>query len=265
MLGRLYKRLLVRRALYGFHRRLFLMGLHGMGVLNTEDFHTTGEAWLHRRLARVWPERPVVLDVGANVGLYASAVKRIRPHARVFAFEPNPAAYARLQEAAAAHDFEALNRGCGSEAGERLIYDYTDAQGSGHASLHAEVFRDVHRAEATATPVHLVTLDDFVAERGLERIDLLKIDTEGNELDVLRGATRTLEAGRVRLVQFEFNEMNAVSRSFFRDFREVLSGFTFHRMLPDGLVALEPYRAVDCEIFAPQNILAVSGEGDSGL
>jgi hypothetical protein len=58
-----------------------------------------------------------------------------------------------------------------------------------------------------AINVDCATVDSFAAEREVKRIDLLKIDTEGTELQVLRGAEMMLRSGRVRFVYLEFNSL----------------------------------------------------------
>lgn len=87
---------------------------------------------------------------------------------------------------------------------------------------------------------------------------LLKIDTEGNELAVLHGAQNALKNGKIEMVHFEFNEMNVISRVFFRDFWNLLHplGFQFYRLLPNSAFEITRYSPVDCEIFAFQNIIA---------
>jgi hypothetical protein len=106
--------------------------------------------------------------------------------------------------------------------------------------------------------VPAVTLDGFIRDHGIARVHLLKVDTEGSELDVLSGAREVLAAGVIDVIQLEFNAMNAVSRAFMRDFRALLPGHSVHRLLPDGPVDLDPYEPVFEEIFAFQNVLFVS-------
>jgi hypothetical protein len=101
------------------------------------------------------------------------------------------------------------------------------------------------------------TIDNFVKENRISKIDLLKIDTEGHELAILAGAKETIDTNKVPVIHFEFNEMNVISRVFFRDFVLMLTGYDFYRMLPDNIVKLEPYIPVKTEIFAFQNIVAV--------
>jgi hypothetical protein len=87
-------------------------------------------------------------------------------------------------------------------------------------------------------------------------VRLLKIDTEGHEASVLRGARETIAGRRIELVQFEFNAMNVASRTFFKDFVDLLPGYRFYRLLPDGRVPLR-YSPHACEIFAFQNVVAI--------
>jgi hypothetical protein len=92
------------------------------------------------------------------------------------------------------------------------------------------------------------TLDAVVAEVGVEAIDLLKIDVEGHELAVLNGASKSIAAGRIKLIQFEFGGCNLDTRTTFQDFYYFFSnyGFKLHIIKPSGqLVHLSHY----CEIY----------------
>jgi hypothetical protein len=99
---------------------------------------------------------------------------------------------------------------------------------------------------------------------GVGRIDLLKIDVEGHELEVLRGA-ESLFAGRgVRMVTFEFGGCDIDSRTFFQDFwyffRERGMGRLF-RITPSGYLApIRHYREAD-EQFRTTNFLVLPDEG----
>jgi FkbM family methyltransferase len=254
----LYKRLFVRKALYGLHRRLLNISLWGVGVLNSEDDRGSGEEHFLRALPGYLGGTAdfTVFDIGANVGRYADRVKALYPRARVYAFEPNPACFRRLQERARAGGYLAFNQGMGDVAGRMTLYDQCADGGSEHASLYQEVIESLHGSAAAAIEVEVSTVDRFVGEHGIDRIDLLKTDTEGHDLQVLRGALETIRAERVGLIQFEFNEMNSVSRAFFRDFCALLPDHDFFRLLPDGPVPLRPEPPFLGEIFAFQNIIA---------
>jgi FkbM family methyltransferase len=227
-----------------------------MGILNYHNDRDSGE----RRFLRDFlanRKAPVVLDVGANVGDYAAKVMTLVPAALLFAFEPHPKTFQKLKLASERYGFKAFNVGCGDENAKLNLYDYANGDGSVHASIYRDVIETVHCGKSVAHLVDVVRLDEFVERLNLKEIDLLKIDTEGNEMAVLKGFKRFIDMRKIRAIHFEFNEMNVVSRVFFKDFYDFLPGYEFYRALQDGLVPLKTYYPLTCEIFAFQNIVAV--------
>lgn len=253
----LYKRLFVHAALFRFHRRLLNISLWGLGILNSENDRWSGEEYFLRNLARYFDvsQAFVVFDIGANVGAYASKLKTFYPHAVVYAFEPHPESFECLQRQAQQSGYHAFQLALSDRAGLAQLYNRAGA-GSVHASLFREVIEAVHQDTATQSDVQVTTVDQFAQEHRIAHIHLLKIDAEGSEWNILHGASRLIEAGAIDVIQFEFNEMNVVSRVFFRDFYSLLPQYSFYRMLPDGLVPVAPQPAFLSEIFAFQNIVA---------
>ena len=89
----------------------------------------------------------------------------------------------------------------------------------------------------------------------------LKIDVEGFELEVLRGAQRMLSEGRIVAIQFEFNEMNVVGRVFVGDFFHLLGPtYTLYRLLPHGLMPIIGQNHWWNEQFIYQNLFALSSQ-----
>jgi FkbM family methyltransferase len=257
-----YRRFFVGTRWYRLNVFLHELSLHGLGILNHENEMLSGEQAALRRIldgASARSGTPVVLDIGANVGDFSRRVKAAAPWARVFAFEPHPAIFPRTQAAAKAAGFEAIQAGCGEKRGQFTLYDYSDFRaGSQHASLYQDVIEELHGASAAAHDVQIITVDDFLCERNIDHVLLLKIDTEGHEANVLRGARRALDDDRIDFVQFEFNWTNLASRTFFRDLVELLPRYQLFRLLPDGWAPL-PYSPLTCEVFAYQNVVAVRG------
>lgn len=239
---------------------LFRLSLNGLGVLNNQDFKVSGEDYLIRSVlpTMITSEEPVLLDVGANQGDYSLALKAKFANAKVYSFEPHPRSFQRL-EVAARGQLVARNMALGSAPGTFTLFDRVDVNGSSHASLYREVISQIHKQEVVATEVTVETLDRFAAQEGIDYVDFLKIDTEGNDLAVLQGAESLLREGRIGCIHFEFNEMNVVSRVFFRDFRLLLEAYTLFRLLPEGLLKL-PEIPLLTEIYAYQNIFAVPND-----
>lgn len=254
----IYRLLFARPRFERLNTALLELGLHGLGVLNYYDDRASGEKHLVERLLPKITKRPspVFFDVGANVGDFTSLLISAFPSAKVHAFEPHPRTFSRLQARRWSGAVKCHEVALGSSQTTAMLYDRADFQGSSHASLHAAVISEIHKQQVVSVEVRSSTLDAIAAEENIDFIDFLKIDTEGHELEVLKGASRLIGADAIGCIQFEFNEMNVQSRVFLRDFRELLRNFDFYRLLPRGVLRLgdNPWRT---EIFAYQNVVAV--------
>jgi FkbM family methyltransferase len=200
----------------------------------------------------------VVLDVGANVGAFAALVRRLAPKAAVTAFEPHPRTFSHLATTAARSGFEAVNAALSDSAGTTVLHDFADADGSTQASLDPEAVTLHGGGKVVTHEVQCLTLDLLAEQRGWDRIAFLKIDTEGFDLNVLRGARRLLAEQRIAIIQFEFIPSNIVRKVTMMDFFDVLEGYAINRLCLNGaLLPLTPYSVKHCEIFAVQNLIAL--------
>ena len=138
-------------------------------------------------LKRVLEPGDVYVDAGAHVGtLLLPAAGIVGPGGRAYGFEPRPATFERLRENVALNDMpwvELHNRALLSKPGEATLHEFGD-RGEGGSSLRPEAGAQV----AAELPVEAVALDDVVAEP----VKLLKLDVEGAEWEVLRGAEGVL-------------------------------------------------------------------------
>jgi len=261
MFYKLYAYVFARRVFYKMNCFLYSLSLRGMGVLNYQNDFLTGEkAWLASYLSK--KVAPVVIDVGANIGDYSCAVFKVNPKSTVVAFEPHPKTYKKLAENIKEENFTSYNLGLSDELTLMKLYDYADRDGSSHASLYKNVIKELHHGgEPISHSVEVVRLDSFLEKEKIEFIDLLKIDTEGNELKVLKGAGRLLKQNKIKAIHFEFNEMNIESKTSFKDFWGLLNNYQLYRILPRGeLIEICNYRPIFCEIYAFQNIVAILKE-----
>lgn len=228
--------------------------LRDIGILNWEDENRSGENFFLQTYLSAFV-RPVVLDIGAHHGDYSRKVIDICHSAVVYAFEPHPATYKELEQCGKTYGFQTFQFGLGQNQESAVIYDYQDQDGSEHASIYKDVIEKLHAATTTEHPVRLKKLDDVVDELDISQVNLLKIDTEGNEFSVLLGAEQSIRNNMIDVIQFEFNEMNIISRTFFKDFFDFLPEYDFYRLTPNGAIHISTYIPWLCEIFAYQNII----------
>jgi FkbM family methyltransferase len=152
----------------------------------------------HRHLLPVLaphiPADGVVLDVGAHAGQYTRLFKRLAPRGRVYAFEP--AAYARallgrVVRLRRLRGVEIVAAGLSDAPGALSLSTPIKPKGDVGYGL-AHLGPETRFAEVWQETVPLTTIDAFVAERGLERLDYVKADIEGWEMRMLAGASETL-------------------------------------------------------------------------
>lgn len=250
-----YRFLFARKILFRLNKLIYLMSLRGMGVLNYENNSQSGENhFLQHELDHI--DDGVVLDVGANIGGYCSEIRGLHKNCTIYAFEPHPKTYDQLARNTKNLNITTLNLGVGASEGALILYDYASNDGSQHASLYKGVIEQIHKSQAIEHQVKVITIDGFIAGKSIKKVILLKIDTEGHEYEVLKGAELSIKSGVIEIIHLEFNEMNVVSRVFFKDIWDFLPNYDLYRMLPDGLVPIKNYNSVFCEIFAYQNIVA---------
>jgi len=201
------------------------------------------------------PAPSVVFDVGANRGDYAAqAINVLGANTRLYIFEPSKVHYSSLQKRFP--DALVCEFGFGTFEGTRTLY--YDKEGSGLASLYNRNLDWAGIRMDGQETVAVRTIDNFCLENRIAHINLLKLDVEGAELEALRGATKMISSDSIDFVQFEFGGCNIDSRTFFRDFFDLLSSkYVLNRILVDGLLPITRYHE-KYEIFATTNYLAVN-------
>lgn len=216
------------------------------------DVSINGEAAMLQRLARFAPA--TLFDVGANTGDWCLAVRRAMPDAGLHAFEIDPDTAALLAERLKDAPRIVLNAlGLADEEGEVRIFVRPEESTS--TTMLAAGADGLLEKTARVT-----TGDAYVAMRGLDRIDLLKIDVEGAEPRVLDGFGACFARGMITMVQFEYGHANLQTRFLLADFYRFFEerGFVVGKIFPEG-VAFGPYLARD-EDFRGPNFLACRSE-----
>ena len=263
-------RKIIKRAVFG---RLSLqplffalqrLSLRGMNIGGGSDVSESGERRVLERVAAAIAGRPVVIfDVGANVGDYALMANEVfGGRAVIHCFEPSQTTFEQLQRRCGS--FARLNRfGMSDEATAAMLY--ASPQRSGLSSVYERKLDHIDLQMQPSETVSLRTLDGYCSDQSVPRVDLLKLDVEGHELAVLKGAKNLLDAGRIDIIQFEFGGCNIDSRTYFRDFFHLLvPRFRLYRILSNGLWPVDHYDET-MEAFSTTNYLAVRSASDVRL
>lgn len=194
-----------------------------------------------RFACQVLPQAEVVFDVGANVGEWATEALRLNSHVELHCFEPSLAAFARLKTELSAPGVHLNNMGVGEAPGTLDLFIYGDSAEVN--SLYKR--RGVDMEPLRTQQVQMTTLDAYTAQRGIERIDYVKVDVEGHDLAVLKGGRGLIHSGRIDFLQFEYGPCYSDSRTLLRDVWDFVddnsNDYEFFKILPRRLQKIAKY------------------------
>ena len=209
----------------------------------------------------------VAIDIGANKGFWTRAFiesygERVR---HVYMIDASPENFRELTNRDDSlhllySDFakcSAYHFAVGDKFGEVTLH--TNEDGSPLASIIQRDFEYGFDSNAIQIKVSLDTIDNFVLRQNITHINVLKIDTEGNELPILLGAARCFKRKMVDVVLFEFGLHQLASRHIFQDFFKFFSshGMSLYAIEESDVVPIPEYNHV-YEVFTVcRNFIAV--------
>jgi FkbM family methyltransferase len=219
----------------------FLMGKGSGTGWDMEDEVRAAVSRIHR-------PQPVIFDVGANVGNWTKGVLQAVPNAKVYMFDPSPGCQAAIQERNLPGVI-LIPCALGETPGQAAYHSSSTTDGS--ASLYVRRDTPFQDLNYKTTTVKVSTIDKILESQKIDFVDFLKMDIEGHELFALRGARQSLASRKIGALSFEFGCGNINSRTFFRDFWELLTkaGFSIWRIAPSGKDILVSDYYEDMEYF----------------
>lgn len=231
----------------------------GIGSGGSPEF--SGEKAVIRTLRKRCADGLCIFDVGANQGQFLTTVLNTLHGCRfqVHAFEPSQYSFDALRRNVSQNPNVTFNRlAIGKVAGNADLY--CDEKGSLGASLTKRDLTHRKVDHGLVERVRVETLDNYCLSKNIDRIDLLKIDVEGHELDVLCGGEQMFSRESVQMVLFEFAEAAVDTRIFVKDF---FAFFTKHnmrisRVTPSGFLVSLPEYNERYEQFRTTMFLATS-------
>jgi FkbM family methyltransferase len=193
---------------------------------------------------------PVIFDVGANVGEFTRKVFGAWPAARVLVFEPQGELESHFLEFAHL-DLQFIALALGKLESELHFQRNSIGDRKAHIST-----------SDLGYTIDVSTVDAQILRCEVSKIDLLKIDTEGNDFDVLLGARDSLSSGKIDLILFEIMPRMLIQGTFPSEAEEYLRSFGFkffYRTTPHlGLLPLNKlvnFRLETQNIFASRYAL----------
>lgn len=180
--------------------------------------------------------RLVVFDVGANIGDWSLALANQLARTNtdeatdIYIFEPVPSTFDFMTKRLGSENpiFHYEPFALSSETSESVIY--FSAPNAGTNSLHASS----KSGDEQQIAINKITAADFCINHEIDKVHLLKCDTEGHDMEVIRGALPLLNDGKILILQFEYNHRWIYARNYLRD------AFICIEELPYKLAMLQP-------------------------
>lgn len=195
----------------------------------------------------VLTDTSVVLDIGANLGLLTIGFADLVPGGRVVAIEPAPRTFQRLSENVAGAELknvDLLNLALSDSAGTLEFFE-SDWFSAGSFVKERTLAAGIHTGAIT---VEARTVDELVDDLELRHVDFMKIDVEGHELKVLRGAKRTIAEMRpiavIELNLFTTTSFgNVLPIDFVTEIRDIFP-YVYDYRIGEGVFAISDDNAV---------------------
>lgn len=212
-------------------------------------------------LARVVTPEMVALDVGANLGVLSVVIGALAHRGRVLALEASTVAYAHLQKTLAANDVRNVTTAHLAVFRESGLTLHLNTSSAFLAGSHLTPEAD---AGGGTEAVQTITLDDWVAQHAPSRVDLVKMDIEGAELDALAGADQVLSRhAPALLIECNAVVMRRFHRRSSRDLYDVLARYYRHiYLVPE---ASREGEVVPIEAYAQLQEALALGRGNEDL
>lgn len=226
------------------------------------EFDVTGELYLIQKIIRTGD---IVFDVGANKGDWTHCVLEHTVPAQIYAFEPLPMIAQEFTKNVTDERVQLLELALSNKKIDSYFFYYQYENGVLSSLYKRNRVEKLFGLSADEICVKTTTLNEFCRDRAIERINFLKIDTEGSELDILKGASDLLKEQKIDYIQFEYGQTYTDSRTTLKEIvRFLISfGYSIFKIHQNGIVHIKAWFD-GLENYYQSNFLAISGKITQG-
>ena len=208
-------------------------------LINIFDYFTQKKIFdvIHKELGS---KLPVFVDVGSHKGEYITQILKRFNIEKIYAFEPNPTIFKKLSKNVRnIRNIEIFDNGVGHLNEKKILHQNIESSSSSIYPLNINskyykkkfIILNFFNLKKISTPIEidLIKLEDFLNNKRITQVDLLKIDTEGSEFNVLKGLNKNIE--KVKLIHFEHHFDDMIIKNYkLTDIHEYLLNNNFEKI-----------------------------------
>ncbi|MCW9034197.1 MAG: FkbM family methyltransferase [Rhodospirillales bacterium] len=173
---------------------------------------------------------PIIFDIGAHRGESVVFFRSIFPEANIFSFEPEPTNFQALKNVAHEHNAKPFNLALSSKNEDVVFFKQDISHLGGLIPINQKSSDSLGYAEKAKNEeisVTSLTLDSFCSQNFVQEIDLLKIDVQGHELEVLRGAGIMLQNTHCVTVEISLYDFYGQNTNALLDVEKIMAANDF--------------------------------------
>ena len=241
-ISKVYVMIFGRKIMQPINNLILSLSLKGKGYMNYGSFKDSGEKFF---INLIKDELKLSLDIGANVGNYTKMLLS-DTDSKVISFEPLPGAFEKLRLIKSSFNdrLEIHNVAIGIKDEALELFYGTEKSEKASLMKDLEKISFIKEQNKNKVSVQVRQLDYFQSNFEDKIIDFIKIDTEGFEYEVLKGAKNILEFHQPKFIQVEFNWHQLIKKQTLYSFSELIKFSDVFKILPYGnkLLQIDPFR-----------------------
>jgi FkbM family methyltransferase len=259
IISKIYIYIFGRKNMQFINNLILSLSLNAKGYKNYGDLKFTGE---ENFIKLVSNDVKCCLDIGANIGNYTKVLLK-KTKSNVFAFEPLSEAFEELKKIQKnfPERLKIENIALGDEDCLKKIYSIDEKSEKASLEKSIDKLSFIENKKIKEFNVQVKKLDSLNFFDKKNKIDFLKIDTEGYEFEVLKGAKKVLEFNKPNFIQIEFNWHQLFKKQSLYEISEFLSEYDVFQILPHGkkMIKINPNRP-ESNIYHLSNFVFIRKE-----
>ena len=240
--SKLYVFLFGRKQMQFINDIIFSLSLDAKGYKHYAHFFNSGEKSFIKHIKN---EIDLSIDIGANIGDYTKLLL-LETESKVISFEPLKGAFEELKKIHLQFKdrSEIHNIALGAETKKQNIFYEHEKSEKASLVSNLEEISLIGDKNKNKTLIDVKKLDDFESYFSKQKIDLIKIDTEGFEYEVLKGATKILDQHKPKFIQIEFGWHHLIKNQSLYNISKLIYFSDVFKILPYGkkLIQVDPSR-----------------------
>ncbi len=252
--------LFANRFFYKFNKIILFQSLRHLGFLN-DNYNNYEISGIFNNLKKFKNEIKHVIDIGGHHGDWSYKLLLFFNIKKLYIIEPNKISFQVLEKKFKNEKYNKLiniyNLFLDKEEKNITLYD-TFNEGSTLSTRYKEVLEIKKIKNLKTSTIKSTSLDNLIKNEKISKIDLIKIDCEGNELNILSGSLFTLKNIEPKFILFENNYHSLLTGNSILKFKNILPNYKLYRLLPNAMIEIKSGIEIDSSINVLANYLAIS-------